>query len=254
MTVGCLVALVACGGGTQISGPSTETTQTAVAPAPVAAAPAAQPVAETPAGAPFVGTISGANFSIKNNSGNYAIFVARIYEVVNAGGEQQLRQEIKSGNVATGETWGGKFDALPCNYQIDLDLDFVVVNPPAPGEIAHKIVTGNVCPGPEPTPTPSPSPSPTPDSGVCHVSNKGKDGNWDLVIQWKQGETPGHLDHFDGKKFCPTDFKPSVGYTGKPVKPSYECKTEGTPEGRLLCSCDNPTLRWQFDHGCGDAD
>lgn len=170
----CL-AMVACGGDgptapeVVVSAPvvegSTLGAPTVVAPPPVA-----------PSDKPHVGTISGASFSIVNGSGSAAQYVARLYEV-KAGGEQQLRQEFVSPSVPSGESWGGAFAQLPCNYQIDLDHYFVVVNPPAPGEIKSKIVTGNVCPTPTPTPTPEPTPPPQPECEPVRFWNQSETHN-----------------------------------------------------------------------------
>lgn len=46
---------------------------------------------------------------------------------------------------------------------------------------------------------------PEPDALVCHVSNKGKDGNWNLQEQTVK-LTPGHTEHLDASKFCPPDY------------------------------------------------
>ena len=139
--LGALI-LLATGCSDSVTGPSNipePVSQTPTATTPSVQAP--QPVAETPG--QQKGTIDGACFEVKNNLDIAVRYYARIYEIVGAG-EQQFRQELVSGSVPPGESWSGCFDALPCNYQIDLDGDYPV-NTPAPGLLGSKIVTGNIC-------------------------------------------------------------------------------------------------------------
>jgi hypothetical protein len=79
---------------------------------------------------------------------------------------------------------------------------------PQPTPTPTPVPTPTPSPQPTPSPTPTPCPSPTPPpapQGICHVSNKGKDGgNYNLQLSFKaQGE--GHELHLDSSKFCPPD-------------------------------------------------
>jgi hypothetical protein len=76
--------------------------------------------------------------------------------------------------------------------------------------------------------------------GYCHVSNKGKDGNVNLVVSFKQAGL-GHEAHATDPKYCPKDrvvYATAADYTHKPPPPpEFDCKLEGGPLTELYCAC-----------------
>lgn len=76
-----------------------------------------------------------------------------------------------------------------------------------------------------------------PKVGVCHVSNKGHDGDVELVVTYKRnGE--GHIKHMDPDKYCPTDkWAPMPPYLGESKRRKFECKLEG-PGSEENCNCE----------------
>jgi hypothetical protein len=46
---------------------------------------------------------------------------------------------------------------------------------------------------------------PLPEEPICHVSNKGRDGNWNLQESQKYGGE-GHIKHLNAEEFCPPDY------------------------------------------------
>lgn len=78
--------------------------------------------------------------------------------------------------------------------------------------------------------------------GFCHVSNKGQDGNWNLVVSYKAAGT-GHELHTDINKFCPPDWAVEIGEAPglqSASKGDNSCKLEGNPLTEKYCSCTYP--------------
>jgi len=254
------MTIVSCSNGT-LSGPDKVEEPVASANSSSGGAQTPQPVLPPAASGFDVSFATNATWTVVNNNDIPAALSAFI---TNFDDQNTPIAPIQYKEVPGHSTWGGSFNKT-C-VQLDIDQPGVKLVAAAffdkngrefiPSRNPEKVTecrtpTPEPTPTPRPSPSPSPSPSPTPDPhcdgnecgpkiiGYCHVSNKGKDGNVELVVSFKHaGE--GHEKHLDASKFCPVD-RVVYGYSfslATQTQKKYECKLEGDPDTAKYCTCE----------------
>lgn len=97
-------------------------------------------------------------------------------------------------------------EVTPTPYDTPSTATSTLVQSPTPSKVVTSTVTPTDVPLSTPTFTATVAPTKTAIPPICHVSNKGKDGNWNIIETTKHNPSPGHLAHLDITKFCPPDY------------------------------------------------